>query len=90
MRIFLFFLLFCQTAFAALSPIQQSIREWKELLSSEELGHLPSGEMIEEILRKDDGFEIKTTNYLIDVELEYQDTDILGPIPFNLRFKDLP
>ncbi len=88
MRKFLF-VLFASTAFAALPPLAQSRRELQAVLADNRFyNSLGSAEMIQEIIRTNEGFLIFTQNYSMHVDVKYGGGDrrVIGPIHFELEF----
>ncbi len=75
------------TAFAALPPLAQSIRELEAILQSDQTySRLGGGSPIVEIDRVADGYLIKTNQQEMQVDVVYQPSKNIGPIPFKLVF----
>ena len=80
---------FAATGFAALPPLYQSTREIQALLTDSQLGeNLGSGEMIEKIIRIEDGYLVITPKYKMIVNVHYQANakNFVGPAKFELEF----
>lgn len=76
-------------AFALLSPLSQSIVEFKAILNSPELSQkLKSSEVITAIKKIDNGYLIKTNQSLLQVDLDYLPSTGPGPQKFTLIFKE--
>ncbi|NGX54676.1 MAG: hypothetical protein KR126chlam2_00291 [Chlamydiae bacterium] len=76
-----------QSAFALLSPLDQNLKELKAIIDSPELKqYIKTSEVIEYICHQECLYMISTNEQEMFVEVEYQPTDRLGPIPFNLIF----
>lgn len=68
----LFLLLLAQPTFALLSPLNQSIEEIHTLIVSKELqNYLPQSEGLQEVLRIDNGYLLKTATLQMVVEIIY-------------------
>lgn len=80
-------LCFAISTYAALPPLAQSVRELQAILADphvqEELG---SAEAIEEIVRTDNGYELKTQSRRLPVDVQYKPAKRPGPVPFELQF----
>lgn len=75
---------------AALPPFYQSLNEYKALLNSEELAQkLGSAESLRNIERTESGFQIKTTRYILIVDVIHDPQEHPGPIPFHFNFHEL-
>lgn len=84
---FFFFLVSISSSFAALPPLYQSIKEFKALLDDPKLTkNLSSGEMITEINKVDNDFEITTNKQKMNVRVVYQSQKQPGPAVFKLEF----
>ena len=87
----LMFIFFASATFAALPPLAQGIRELQTLLADQRLYEsLGSGEAIKEIIRTESGYLVVTRNYELQVDLKYGGGDrrLIGPIHFELEFKE--
>ena len=85
----LLFPLFATTLFSALPPLAQSSKELQALLSDSQLqDNLGSGELIQEIIRTENGYVVMTRNYLMRVDIHYpiQEQRRVGPVSFELHF----
>lgn len=81
------FLLITAPTFAALAPLNQSIREYTAILQSPELQkNLPVSEEIQDIWNLNGRYIVTTQNMQIVVEVIYQPSSQPGPRPFTLRF----
>lgn len=84
------FLLFMSAATcltAALSPINQSINEIDSILHHRELiEKLGQNEVILDILRTEEGYNISTEHYDMIVELVYETKRNIGPRTYKLLF----
>ena len=77
------------TVLAALPPLAQSIREIQTMVGDSELyTRLGSGETIQDIVRTESGYIVRTSHYLLHVDVEYKMAKHPGPTPFQLRFHD--
>jgi len=75
---------------AALPPFYQSLNEYKALLTSQELAQkLGSAESIRDIERTENGFLVRTTRYMLNVEVVYDPPKQPGPSQFHFVFHDL-
>lgn len=75
---------------ALLPPFYESRKEYLALLNSKELeDKLGSGQMIQSISRTDNGFEIITPKYVLNVNVIYKHTRKIGPAEFQLEFNQL-
>lgn len=76
-------------AFALLSPLSQSIVEFKEILNSPELTQkLGSSEIITVIKKADNGYLIKTNKSILLVDIDYLPSTGPGPQKFTLKFQE--
>ncbi|MBJ7450095.1 MAG: hypothetical protein JHC93_07050 [Parachlamydiales bacterium] len=76
-----------QSAFALLSPLNQSIVEIKAVLDNQQFAKaIPSGEDIQDIIKIDSGYLIITDNYRLQVDVNYTPQDKMGPAKFNLSY----
>ena len=83
------FIFLSHTAFALLSPLDQSIVEMKEILSSSELSlRLKNSESIQAIYRFEDGYVVMTDVVQMIVDIEVLPTDKPGPKQFKLHFHE--
>ncbi|HSX25672.1 MAG TPA: hypothetical protein VLE89_01525 [Chlamydiales bacterium] len=75
------------SAFAALPPLSQGVRELQAVLADPHLqDELGSSERIQEIFRTENGYVVVTQNYQMRVDVQYQEMRRPGPIPFDLQF----
>lgn len=85
----LVFLGMIQNAFAALPPFYESLAELNALLKDPRLAdRLGSGELITSIQKNDQGWQVTTTHYNLQIDVVYQKTELIGPQKFELRFQD--
>ena len=70
-----------------LPPFAQSVRELHEVLTG--LQDIPAGEMIEAVERTEQGYQVITSHYIVQVEMEYLPRQQIGPMPFQLHFSEL-
>ncbi len=85
----LFVSLFATSLFAALPPLAQSTRELQALLADSHLQDwLGSGELIQDIIRTENGYLVMTRNYAMRVDIQYTPTEQkrVGPAQFQLQF----
>lgn len=90
MKKFIFILLFLATtpAFAVLSPLYQSLREFKTLLDSPEIAaNFSQGEQIEDIRRSKNSYIITTGEKQMVVDVVYTPSKKIGPAEFKLIFQ---
>jgi hypothetical protein len=73
--------------FGLLSPFAQSQRELQAIL--ENCSTIPTGEMIQSVVRTDGGYVVVTSHYTMQVGVEYFPNKHPGPVPFELHFGDL-
>lgn len=71
---------------ALLSPLNQSIVEIKEILESKELQNFVQQEAIQRIEKSQKGYDIRTENFEVKVEVLYLPIEHLGPHQFKLIF----
>lgn len=75
--------------FAVLPPLAQSSKEIKAILNDSQLyKDLGSGQVIQEIVRTEDGYVVRTQDYKLDVDVEYQPQSRPGPAQFTLHFHE--
>jgi hypothetical protein len=83
-------LFFASSAFAALPPLAQSIREMKALLAEPRFYEaLGSAEQIKNIVRTENGYLVLTQNYAMNVDIRYlerEDLHFVGPARFEFVF----
>lgn len=83
------FLLVPSLSFAALSPLNQSIVELKQILESSEINErLPQEEAIQTIIHDKNIFLLQTKTTTWEVEVEYLTQRQVGPRPFKLIFRE--
>ena len=79
--------LLCSSAFCALPPMPQSLREIKEILSHD---FLRSDEMTTEtiwqIQKVENGYVLETNHFIIPVEIIPLRQEKIGPAPFQVHF----
>ncbi len=83
------FVFLASAGFAALPPLAQSTREIQALLADDRFyNSLGSGERIQEIIRTENGYEVTTQHYTMQVEIRYirGDQKICGPVKFEFEF----
>ena len=82
-------LLAASNAQALLPPLFETLKEYRALLNSDEIEKiLPSGQAIQKIDRTNEGFEIVTPKFTLEVKVVYEKSGI-GPAHFHLEFQDL-
>lgn len=71
-----------------LAPFEQSAVEIKKIVDSDELRNLlgPS-QPIQGIERNDQGYIITSSDYTLQVDLNYQYSGRIGPAEFQLKFE---
>lgn len=81
---------FTALANAALPPLYESLSEYKSLLGSKELAEkLGSAEGIQEVKRTEQGFQITTHRYNLNVDIVFEPQGYPGPAKFHFIFHDL-
>lgn len=81
------FLAMSQALFSALPPLYQSANEIKAILSSKSMGTvLNSGELITDIQRNKNGYEITTNKNRVQVDVINKPSKGAGPIQFEIKF----
>lgn len=82
---------FSALANAALPPVYQSLNEYKALIKDPELASkLGTGaEGIQKITRTEQGFQISTKNYNLNVDIVFEPLPYPGPAKFHFVFHDL-
>ena len=76
--------------YAALPPVYESTREYKALLDSPQLtDKLGSGEMIKSIEKEENTFIVKSTKYVLKVDVVYEPMAHPGPANFHLDFHNI-
>ena len=77
------------SGFAILPPFYQSSIEIKRILNDPHTGEkLGSGQLILDIRRVENGWEIITPKYQMNVDVIYIPTHRVGPAEFELEFHD--
>lgn len=72
-----------------LPPLYEGIKEIQTILASPELSSkLTSGDVIEKIERTETGFRITTNKRSVDVKIDYEKTQNIGPASFKLTFSE--
>lgn len=85
--IFLVAMTLTSTAQAALPPLYQSTSEIRSILIDEQLGQkLQSGELITDIKRNEQGYEIITNQHRLQISVCYLQDNRPGPAKFSLHF----
>ena len=75
------------SAFAVLPPLAQSSKEIQAILGSNQTYSLLNGAYpINDIIRTPKGYLIITADQRMQVDIEYQQSEKIGPIPFTLNF----
>ena len=83
----IFFLSLCSLSHAALPPLAQTSLEMRAILEDPRLfNSLKSGEAINEIIRRHQGYTVVTTHHILEVDLHYKPAELMGPVPFELEF----
>lgn len=83
----IFLMSYSATAFALLPPLYTSADQISGMLNSQALGKaLDSGEVIMEIKRKDDGFDIITNKSRVHVIVKGKQEDKIGPGSWQYSF----
>lgn len=83
-----FLLFFPCIASAALPPAWQGVAELKAILNAPELPeYLESGDVIQGVLREENGWRIETNHRSITIEVIPKDQKMPGPKSFELKFK---
>lgn len=86
-KIFLFFFISSSALFAALPPLAQSSQELQALLADSELHtQLKNKEIIEAVIRVENGYVVMTQDTLLRVEVEYLPQARPGPKAFRFHF----
>lgn len=82
-------LLFAQSAFAALPPLWQGVREIEAILKDHQLKeHFSSADQIQEIVKGEDNtYTIRSNNRECIVHVIYQPMMHPGPAKFTLNFQ---
>ncbi len=90
MKRFVFGLVMCLSLgklSAALPPFTESKREIEAILSNQEIYHyIPSGDIIQQIVKTPAGYLIITNNRIVPVSIRYVSRRNLGPARFAIRF----
>ena len=75
--------------FAILPPLYQNIKEITSILESSEISQkLQSGDVILEIKKNEQGYDIITNKRHLFIEVKYLPTQRMGPAEFKLIFHD--
>lgn len=83
------FLCLANESIAALPPFYQSKKEIEAILSSQEIPkYIPSGDLIIQISKTDDGYLIITNHRVVAVSIHYLKEKHLGPGRFHIEFHD--
>lgn len=74
--------------FAQLTPYYQSIQEIKAILDDARLEKLLGpGQMIQEIVKNENGYTIKATNSELKIKVHYQYFEKIGAAEFTIEFE---
>lgn len=74
--------------FAALPPYGQSVRELQSLVTDNQLYQiLGDSEMIQDIVKTDQGYAILTKNVYIRATIHYSPEVKIGPVAFTFSFE---
>jgi len=84
------FITISSSCFAALPPFYQSAKELKDLLSDQRLAEkLGSGQLIQDIIRTENGYLIVTPRKRLDVEVHYYPPKYgVGPSQYEFYFHE--
>jgi hypothetical protein len=75
------------SAYAALPPLAQGIREIDAIVTDPELYQLlGSSEAIQQVIKTEGGYAVLTRNYYLRVNVKYIPNQLIGPASFELRF----
>ena len=75
--------------FGALPPLYQGVAELKAILEDKKLGErLDSAQIIQQIMRKEGGYEIRTQDYILGIDVIPLPNVKMGPQRFELHFND--
>jgi hypothetical protein len=86
-KILFAFLVLTTPLMAVLPPAAQSKKEMETVLSSPELNELvPSGDVIEQLLKVPGGYMLITNKRIIPISVHYKKTKEIGPARFRLEF----
>lgn len=89
MKIVLFAVLALGSAFAALPPFAQNERELREILNDPKLHEfIPFSDALEEIVKTEEGYLIKTNKREVRVIIHYKESTKIGPSEFWVEFLD--
>lgn len=81
------FLIAAGNAEAVLPPLYESLKEYQALLNDKKLTeYLQSGELILDIKRNENNFQIVTNKHMLIVDIVYVPTGRIGPAEFRLEF----
>lgn len=88
-KVLFFVLMICFAQIeAVLPPLYQTISEYKALLADPQLAqNLDSAEVIQSISLRSEGFLIKTSKRILEVEIVYEPQKMPGPSKFHFVFK---
>ncbi len=87
--VFSLFLLLTAPAFALLPPLYQSVTELQEIMDSDELTkYLPTSQKILSITAVGIGYILRTQEYQMLIEVQYQQQSKMGPALFELIFHE--
>lgn len=84
------FVFLASTTFGLLPPLSQSTRELRELINDPRLyENLGGSEIIQKIIRTENGYLVVTQNYEMAVDVHYQRREErrIGPAQFELEFQ---
>jgi hypothetical protein len=75
--------------FGALPPLYQSVAELKAILEDKRLGEqLNSAQVIQQIMRIEGGYDIRTQDYVLQIDVRALPSTRPGPQRFELHFND--
>ena len=89
MKKLLLILFVTTTAFGALPPLAQGIREMQALFSDHRFYEgLGSAEILKDVIRTESGYLVLTQNYAMKVDVNYErrSDGMVGPVQFDLEF----
>lgn len=81
-------LLTTQSAFAILSPLNQSIREIKALLSDPQIKKIGNSSAIQEVQKSETGYTIFNNDSFMRVDVIYQARKGPAPLKFDFVFHE--
>jgi len=82
-------LMFTQSAFAILAPLNQGAVEIKAILSNEKFQtSFGASEVVQTIQKTESGYSLYSKEHQVDVDVTYKPIHRPGPADFELRFHD--